>query len=118
QVDAGAPLVAQRLIVKDVQPKADRLIDTTLKLIRTDAEQGRVHALAIEQMRSELGTLGVGLAVACSVLSVVVAVLVARNIRRHARVQRAYAQLLADRADELEQFSGRVAHDIASPLFA
>jgi signal transduction histidine kinase len=51
-------------------------------------------------------------------LTAVAALLSIRQVVAHSKLMRRHNELLTDRAVELEQFAGRVAHDIRSPIAA
>jgi signal transduction histidine kinase len=102
-------------------------IDTIQRSLRQvvgfDATQGERLGIEIQNIRAQTaGAVGL-LDGVCVVLAVIAAILAVRVLRRSIRSferERAAGEKrateLAQLADALEQFSGRVAHDILSPL--
>jgi signal transduction histidine kinase len=92
------------------------LVDSSLRAIEFNAQAGRALAARITRTRQRTGWMSIGLAGACAVLGLAGALLLYRqSLSRRALVD-AYAKFLEQRAAELEQFAGRVAHDIRNPL--
>jgi signal transduction histidine kinase len=73
---------------------------------------------AMEQARAAANRLAYELDALSAALAVVAAWLAWRTIRQVARVQEESRAIVERRAEELEQFAGRVAHDVLSPLGA
>ncbi len=94
-----------------LKPAADALDDATVKVVERNAQEATHLAARIDRLgrRSILRAAGLdGLSV---MLTVLAAFLVTRFMRR-------YTRLMEQRAEELELFAGRVAHDVLSPLGA
>ena len=60
----------------------------------------------------------VGVDAACVLLSVAATLLTIRAVRRQRELEQAHARALVDRANELDMFAKRVAHDLLNPLSA
>ena len=115
---AGQDTLARGTVRDQVRPLTDRAVAATQRLIDHNAEEIGRAALRIEEKRAqanrtafELDGLSVALAMAAGFLAW-------RTLRKVRRVQQENHLLAQRRAEELEQFAGRVAHDILSPLSA
>jgi signal transduction histidine kinase len=73
------------------------------------ASDGVQSARRIERIRRSTTALSFGLDAFCLAITAIFAGVTVRAVRRHAR-------LIEARSHELEQFAGRVAHDLRSPL--
>jgi signal transduction histidine kinase len=111
EMDRGAFGVARNTLDTVVKPAVDRLDSAVLRLIDFDADAGAALARKIEGLSHH----SILLAFAGDGVSVLLTVLAALLVRR---VVRRYTSLIERRADELEQFAGRVAHDVLGPLGA
>jgi signal transduction histidine kinase len=82
------------------------------------AEERRAIAASarLEEIRSRSLELANRLNLAWTVLAILGGCVAALLVRRHQRLTENVRRLDRDRAHELEQFAGRVAHDIVSPL--
>ena len=99
------------ILERRLKPEADDLDEAVLKVVERNAQAANHLAARIDRLgrRSILRAAGLdGLSV---LLTVLTAFLVTRFMRR-------YTRLMEQRADELELFAGRVAHDVLSPLGA
>jgi signal transduction histidine kinase len=94
----------------------DRVDDALHRLVAFNAGQAADAASSIRTRRAELARNELWLDRLAALLTVVTALLAARAVRQFARVQDERNRRQADRAQELEQFAGRVAHDIRGPL--
>jgi len=84
--------------------------------IEFNAAQARRLAIHIRMLRRRSLITGYLLDGLAAALALAASLLLLRGVRQYTGLLEAYGSLLRDRADELEQFSGRVAHDILSPL--
>ena len=107
----GNALAALDLLEHRVKPGADALDDATLKLVNLNAREATRLGMRIDA----LGKRSIRLAMALDGLSVLLTILAAFLVYRF---MRRYTRLVEDRAEELELFAGRVAHDVLSPLGA
>ncbi len=113
---AGRFANAERAARVDVSAAADRLDTAITSDIAFNAEHSRDLALAIQRLRSQSVSITLVLTSACIALTILGAFVLRRAMNAHSALAKRHEQLLEARADELEQFSGRVAHDILSPL--
>jgi signal transduction histidine kinase len=95
----------------DVPAAAAELGDAITGALESNAARTRESALRIRNLRSESSHIALGLDIVCTLIALTGAYLVHR-IARAERVAREC------RTKELEDFAGRVAHDILSPLGA
>jgi signal transduction histidine kinase len=102
----------------ELRVAADHASDALLLAIEFNARHAQDLALQIEGMRSRSALIAYGLDALSVVLAAVAAFLAVRTLRRHTNLLESHNRLLERRAEELEAFAGRVAHDILSPLTA
>jgi signal transduction histidine kinase len=87
-----------------------------LKAINTrDAGNRSSEILRARRSAMSLATI---LGVASWLIAVGASLLVMRNLRSHERLLKAHHRLISERSAELEAFTGRIAHDLKSPLAA
>ncbi|MCU1280593.1 MAG: Tricarboxylate transport sensor protein TctE [bacterium] len=111
-------------------PKSDRAasirvtqaIDTAgaalRKTIDFNADRARELALRIEHDHHRSRRVALLLDLLSTIFTVLAGYLAVRALAHHHRVVEERNRLVARRAEELEQFAGRVAHDILGPLSA
>lgn len=104
--------------VKALDAACERAVAAVLAAIDFDAGMGEQMGRRIGEARRRSLFVALGLNTASVALSAVVALLVTRAVVAHARLLREHNELVARRAEELEQFAGRVAHDIRNPVSA
>ncbi len=114
--DAGRVDDAQALYRTRLRPAVDLGSDAALRDIEYNARMGRLAAIRVKEVRRHALYVGLALDALCLALAVLAAVIVRRQVRRHAAILEEHARLVEDRAHELEFFAGRVAHDVASPV--
>jgi len=109
RVDAGDLPGAHSRLLYDLRPAIEQVDDVLLRSIATDV--GQVHHLAtkIGSIRRRSTRVAFFLDGASVLLAVVAGGLALRAVGH-------YVRLLRERADELDMFAGRVAHDVLSPL--
>src|SRR5262249_8694675 len=73
-------------------------------------------AMHVEQLRHRAMLVAFGLDAIAILLTIVAGLLALRAVRQSTAMIEAHSRLADQRAEELEQFAGRVAHDILSPL--
>jgi signal transduction histidine kinase len=105
-------------ILEGVQPPMNDAAELLKRLIDINAEHARKLALQIEVDRRRATRLALLLDAASALFAMVAAWLTMRALAHHHRVVEERNQLAARRAEELEQFAGRVAHDVLGPLSA
>src|SRR5690606_28232673 len=113
---AGSNDDAWSMLANYVEPSGKRLLDASMNAIRFNAQMGRELADEIREHRRRTIWIANGLSALCVVLGAAGAVLLHRQSRHRRLMVQRYAEALEIRAAELEQFAGRVAHDIRNPL--
>ena len=83
-----------------------------------NADRARELALKIEHDHTRARQIGILLDVLSTLFTALVAFLAVRALSHYHRVVAERNRLVARRAEELEMFAGRVAHDILGPLSA
>jgi signal transduction histidine kinase len=109
---------ALRAFHEDFRSRVNTCADEIAATIRFDAKQVDAFILQIEQHRRAAKRQLFELALLSALLAAAGAVSAIFWVRRYGRLQREHTLLIERRADELEQFSARVAHDVRSPLGA
>src|SRR5262249_46913994 len=104
--------------LRDLPDAADSLNLSIQQNLERTASLAHDLAVRIERTRERAAIVGWGLDLLCTVTAAIGAVLVIRQHRRQAALAEAHSRLLEQRNQDLEEFSGRVAHDIMSPLTA
>jgi signal transduction histidine kinase len=94
----------------------DQTDDAIERWLAVNAEGGKLGVYRIIAVRRDSMTLAMALDAICIALSMMAAGLALRALRRRAEVEESNVRFLAERADELEIFAKRVAHDLLSPL--
>ena len=102
---------ARATLVKGVRPATERFDEELMRMVERHAERGATLAQRIER----LGRQSIALAIALDATSLLLALFTALMV---VRVERRYTALIERRAEELELFAGRVAHDVLGPLGA
>ena len=100
----------------DTDQAVDALSTAITRAIELNATRSHMLALSIVRERQRTTVLAFGLAGLCVAITLVGALGLRRIVRQNNALTEAHQQLLEARASELEQFAGRVAHDILSPL--
>jgi signal transduction histidine kinase len=112
--DEEAKVVADR----DVRAAVEAADASLRKLIGFNATHAREALLHIGRVRHRTLWLAFSLDSACILLAITAAVLSVRSLRRQRKIELAHERMLETRAEELELFARRVAHDLLSPLSA
>lgn len=115
-VQQGRVTDARGVELQVIYPLVEEILDSSLELIELNSEQAARLAVSVERARHRSAALAFSLDAICGMLAVLVALLAARDVRRYSELLEERNRLVERRADELEQFSGRVAHDVLSPL--
>jgi signal transduction histidine kinase len=110
-LDAGDPTEALDALERGAKPDADQLEAGIVRLVDFNARNARRLATRIDALGRHSITLAMALDGISVLLTIFTALLVLRVLRR-------YSTLVEQRAEEMELFAGRVAHDILSPLGA
>ncbi|HET6147284.1 MAG TPA: HAMP domain-containing sensor histidine kinase [Polyangia bacterium] len=108
---AGQAATALDILERRVKPAADAVDDAVVRLVERNAQEATRLGTRIDLLGRRSIALALGLDGLSVLLTIGAALLLARFFRR-------YAQLVEQRAEELELFASRVAHDVLSPLGA
>ena len=114
----GQRAVARKTLDEEARPRGDTAADLAKQLVDYNAEVTRKAAERIEGERGGANRLAMELDAVSALLALAAAYLALRIIRQAHRADRERQAAVERKADELEQFAGRVAHDILSPLSA
>jgi signal transduction histidine kinase len=117
-VGAGDVLTAQQVFSNSVRDAGEQLVASSIKGIEFHALNSRLMATRIKLARQRALLLTNVLSGVCIALGVAGLILVLRQARSSRALVEAHSRFHEARADELEQFAGRVAHDIRNPLSA
>lgn len=109
---------ARAVLTRNVEPARRTLLEEATGIIEANASRGRAIAHSIQQMRQRSLHLANVLNAVCGLLALVVGWLVHRQAVSRRALADAQLEAVEQRATELEQFAGRVAHDIRNPLAA
>lgn len=101
-----------------VEPALNQAADVLRAATDLHASQGRMLALRIEKGRRRATRVSLLLDLLSTLFTAAAALLTLRALAQHHAVVEERNRLVARRAEELEQFAGRVAHDILGPLSA
>jgi signal transduction histidine kinase len=116
--EADGTAAASALFDREVEPRGSQTLESITRAIEYNAVLGRETAARIHETRRHTMWLANGLNAVCGILAVAVAWLLHREAQARRVLFDAHTQSLEARAAELEQFAGRVAHDIRNPLSA
>lgn len=106
-----------RVLLDEVIAEAElRLSNASTEAAGFHTRTAREFASRIQASRRRTLRVANGMAIACALLAVAGGILLQRQAIRRRASARSYAALLEERTEELEQFAGRVAHDIRSPI--
>jgi len=105
-------------IVDRLGPALERAQTTSVALIRLNGDEAERATEAITRERTRAVRGAYALDGLSALLTVLVALLAWRTVRYYLDTLERQRKLVADRAEELEAFAGRVAHDILNPLNA
>lgn len=105
-------------VVREIREAVDVADEALGRSVEFDAAEARRLAASIEAIRRRAPLVEGALDALCAAFALVGALVLHRAVRRYAKLVEEHGALVQRRADELEQFAGRVAHDILSPLAA
>lgn len=103
---------------REVHPAIAAVEGDARALLEARAARAESIATAIGEARAHTHRVTLALDAACIALAIAATVLTARGIRRYTRLLEQHGRVVEARANELEQFAARVAHDVLSPLTA
>jgi signal transduction histidine kinase len=102
---------ARETLAQALRPATERFDEGLMRLVERHAERGAALAQRIQRLGRQSIVLAIGLDATSLLLALFTALMVVR-------VERRYTELIERRAEELELFAGRVAHDVLGPLGA
>jgi len=109
---------ARETVEAELRPMGDAASEAIKALIAYDAGAVEAAARRIETERRRADRIAYELDAISALLAIAAAALVLLVIRHSHRVQEENRRIVERKAEELEQFAARVAHDILSPLAA
>jgi signal transduction histidine kinase len=116
EVEAGAVDKARVDADDEVRPRSTKVTGLLRQIVQRNAADAVESAHRINQTRHATTVVSAGLDAVAVLLTIGSAIWVLRLFQAHNRLAHAHAELVQHRADELEVFSRRVAHDLLSPL--
>ncbi|MFL5418012.1 MAG: ATP-binding protein [Myxococcales bacterium] len=102
--------------VRDLLPYGDAAAKAAQEILEVDAREAEQMAARIETVHERADKLALQLDAVSAILAAIAAAMAVRAVRHMIRLQEENRQLMERKAAELEQFAGRVAHDVLSPL--
>jgi signal transduction histidine kinase len=114
--DGGDPEAAKRIFHAALVPAIERAQAALVRGERLNVAAVDSFIDRMELVRVSSGRLALALNALCVGLAALLMVWTVRAARRQRQLEESYARTLRDRAEEMEIFAGRVAHDILSPL--
>lgn len=109
---------ARETLRGDASASAEELDYQVMQSIELNAAYAHDLAREIQRLRGSATYLTFMLDAVCMVIAITGAMLLASVMNTHASLIERHAHLEQERASELEQFAGTVAHDILSPMSA
>lgn len=100
----------------DLFPATSQLSTAILGAMTDASQEAAALANRIESRRASSDHIALGLDICCAVAAIFAAIVVLRTLRAYGAIVESRNELLARRAEELETFASRVAHDIVNPL--
>jgi signal transduction histidine kinase len=107
---------ARREIFSEVRLAIARLGESIREVIGFNARESVELARHIEVQRRRASNVALVLNVACAIAAGIAVMILTRVMRSYGQVVESRNELLRKRAEELDVFASRVAHDIVSPL--
>src|SRR3954468_6953397 len=102
--------------VRELLPYGDAAAKAAQEILDVDAREEEQMAARIETVHERADKLALQLDAVSAILAAIAAAMAVRAVRHMIRLQEENRQLMERKAAELEQFAGRVAHDVLSPL--
>lgn len=93
-----------------------KTVNSFIEIIELNAHASHDLATQIRAQRARLERSSLILNVLCVLWTLAAAFVIGWNIRRQSQLRDAQHRLATERAEELEQFAGRLAHDTLNPL--
>jgi signal transduction histidine kinase len=114
--DEGRRARAVEVVHRDLREVSNRLSGVLMRAEETNTAEVRWFTSRIEALRADLRRVAILLNALSALFAAVVLVIVLMVVRTQRRAEASYTTLLQERAQEMEVFAARVAHDILSPL--
>ena len=118
EVDLEAGPARMEAAVRRTRVAVEQVTESLRQVMRFSMSEARARIAHISQIRRDASHAALVLGGFSLCLGGLAAFWVSRVLRRHDALARAHAILIERRADELERFAERVAHDLLSPLSA
>jgi signal transduction histidine kinase len=115
-VDAGLHEHARMTADREVRSRANSAARLLRELVHENSEQAGASSTSIQETRRRATTAAAVLDTITVALTIAVAIWLWSVFRAFSRLQAEHAKLVEQRAQELEVFGSRVAHDLMSPL--
>jgi len=109
---------ARETVSRDVRPLSAAAAEVAHELVTYNVIAAENAARAVERAQARGNRIAWQLDALCALIAAFAAWLAVRVVRHVHRVQQEHHELAQRKAEELEQFAGRVAHDVLSPLSA
>jgi signal transduction histidine kinase len=116
QLGRGDTAAARATLDDGVRDEVVALNEALLRAVDYNADLAQREANEIRRLRTSSSHLALGLDAASVVLAVTAALVLWATMRTHAELLMSLRRLSDERANELDAFAGRVAHDIRGPL--
>jgi signal transduction histidine kinase len=118
KVQVGNPKAADKILDDELRDVVEQTLADLQTTLEFNAREARQLAVNIEGARGRLELIAYGLDGVSGLIAIIAGLLVVRAARRYTRLADEHTQLVEARANELEQFAGRVSHDVLGPLSA
>lgn len=118
QSRGGFSAEARRTVHSEVWRLADAAGSAANDLVQYDVSQSEATAGHIEAALARGNRIAWQLDALCALLAALAAWVTVRAVRQIHRAQQQNEEMARRKAEELEEFAGRVAHDVLSPLSA
>jgi len=115
-VDQGDPVAARAILALDVRPAIEGTRTALMDGIQHNAATAQQLAVSIGSIRSSSTLVAYALDGLSILLGAIAVALAIGAVRRYTQLLESQRRLLENRAEELELFAGRVAHDVLGPL--
>jgi len=115
-VDEGDPIAARAILRMDVRPAIEGSRTALIEGIQHNAENAQQLAVSIGTIRSSSTLVAYVLNGLSILLGAIALALAIGAVRSYTQLLESQRRLLENRAEELELFAGRVAHDVLGPL--
>lgn len=114
--EAGAREDARQLVQNELETSFQEIEELITQGQQINAQAVRNFTRRMEGTRAAARRYAIVLNALCAVIAAFLLIWAVRSMRRQRALEAEYAAVLRDRAEELELFASRVAHDVLSPL--